>query len=152
MGCDIHIVMEKKHNDNWVGLNAFPYVPVKYSPEALQAIKKSKAYLPPFAGTQARTRNYDLFAALAGVRGDGPDPRGMPDDASDLANMMHDEWGQDGHSHSWLPLEEALPIFAAHTSPMEILEDGYRENICYELFDVEYEDRHKYRLVFWFDN
>lgn len=54
----------------------------------------------------ATGRNYDLFAKMAGVRGRGPEPKGLPDDVSDIVNLAADQWGGDGHSHSFMSLEE----------------------------------------------
>lgn len=65
-------------------------------------------------------RNYDLFAILADVRngsgfdgvdtGDGfnPifDPRGLPEDVSKDYKQLVDNYGVDGHSHSWVTLDE----------------------------------------------
>ena len=65
-------------------------------------------------------RNYDLFAILADVRngsgfagvdtGDGfnPifEPRGLPEDVSKDYKQLVDNYGEDGHSHSWVTLEE----------------------------------------------
>jgi hypothetical protein len=65
-------------------------------------------------------RNYGLFAILAGVRnGCGTagakigepttpisEPRGIPEDASPAYREIAEQWGSDGHSHSWLTLAE----------------------------------------------
>ncbi|MBH9645074.1 hypothetical protein [Burkholderia vietnamiensis] len=67
-------------------------------------------------------RNYDLFAMLADVRngrgfagcktGEGfnpiAEPKGIPDDASDEFKAIAEQWGCDGHSHSYLTLRELL--------------------------------------------
>jgi len=54
----------------------------------------------------ATGRNYSLFAALAGVRGAGPSPRGLPDDVSNIVKDASDTWDCDGHSHSWITVDE----------------------------------------------
>lgn len=56
-------------------------------------------------------RNYALFTMLAGVRAsdDFPvisEPKGMPQDASPAAVEYADQYGCDGHSHSYLTLKE----------------------------------------------
>lgn len=69
-----------------------------------------------------RGRNYNWFAILADVRNgsgfagcDTGDkftpiamPRGLPDDASPEIKRESDQWGVDGHSHSWFTLREIL--------------------------------------------
>jgi hypothetical protein len=90
MGCDIHVFAEKREADRWV------CVPLDHkTAEALEA------------------RSYGTFAFLAGVRnysGITPivPPRGFPDDASAEVKHEHDVWDTDGHTHSWLTLEELL--------------------------------------------
>jgi hypothetical protein len=87
MGCDIHAHAEKRNaSGKWERLTI---------PE-------------PFDW-----RSYGLFGFLADVRNYSAVPpiaprRGLPSDAS--ADVRHDseEWAGDGHSHSWLSLEEIL--------------------------------------------
>jgi hypothetical protein len=88
MGCDIHMILERKWRDKWVGIHE--------------------------VDSAARERNYDLFGRLAGVRRgdeDSPDPRGVPDDASDLSKMEIEGWGHGAHSHSWATLDEFLTAY-----------------------------------------
>ena len=59
----------------------------------------------------ALDRNYTRFAALAGVRGDGPTPKGLPKDVSESTKLYSDEWGLDGHGHSFLDLTKATALF-----------------------------------------
>ncbi len=136
MGCDIHGVVERKHNGKWVACKVLQH------PDP------------------ARDRNYERFAALAGVRGKGPEPKGFPDDASETACMLRDDWGRDGHSHSWLPIAEAAAIFAAtqwwapNQKPDAFPSKEWVEKYpsCH-YFDVDsVPDGNEYRLVFWFDN
>lgn len=147
MGCDIHGVVERKVKDRWITINILQ------------------------VATPARARNYPRFAALAGVRGDGPEPRGIPDDVSETAKCLIDDIGADGHSHSWEPLQHAATVFAA-TAYYPDTEEGRRtQKIANEypasyFFDVKSETvnvcptcQHRdvtgldaYRLVFWFDN
>jgi hypothetical protein len=97
MGCDIHEWVEVRDpSANDVG----PWKLSSYDPELF--------------------RNYDMFAILANVRnghgfagvktGEGfipiSMPRGVPEDASDEYKHQVEEWGVDGHSHSWLTLRE----------------------------------------------
>lgn len=129
MGCDIHGWIERKTSSGWVAVNEL----------------KDKG----------RSRNYERFAKLAGVRGDGPEPRGMPCDVSATAKYHIEQWDTDGHSHSWLPIAEAAPIFLATAWQPEDFEKKYPLS---SFFDLEIGDIpsqgtvDEYRLVFWFDN
>ena len=51
-------------------------------------------------------RNYSLFADMAGVRGHGPAPKGIPADVSPIVKLAIDRWEADGHSHSYMSLNE----------------------------------------------
>lgn len=84
MGCDIHIYAEykKKGSDHWIG-----------------------------AGKLDRSRNYDLFGVIAGVRlyheaSQQFEPRGLPDDSSEYVRDIYRAWESDAHSESHLGLEE----------------------------------------------
>jgi hypothetical protein len=170
MGCDIHMVLEKRVKvrdaEAWVGVNAFPYLTAQvYEPATSKMATGASSWM-------ATGRNYNLFAGLAGVRGEGPTPKGVPDDASDLALMEIDRWGEDGHSHSWMLMDEALPIFLSTGQlgkpgdvVVEAMKNGTEAAIeqCfdhfwtldehYDLGEVVYRDRlSDFRLVFWFDN
>lgn len=122
MGCDIHGWVEEYVGDRWVGVKEITPV--------------------------GRSRNYSRFAALAGVRGNGPEPVGIPADVSDTVRYWIDSWGSDGHSHSWLPMNMAEDTWA-QTGPVD------KSNIepqfhYFGLFDLE--NKHRRRVVFWFDN
>jgi hypothetical protein len=173
MGCDIHMVLEKRvkvrDHETWVGVNAFPYLTVQvYEPKGGGGYSTATGS----SSWMVDGRNYALFAALAGVRGEGPPAKGVPDDASDLALMMIDSWSSDGHSHSWTLMDEALPLFVQYGQlgqPSETVLTAMRLGTevalegCFSHFwtlDEHYENgecvgRDKlsdFRLVFWFDN
>lgn len=135
MGCDIHIVVEQKVGEKWVAC----FIPRYHHDEA------HKASFPC-----ALTRNYQRFGKLAGVRTDGPAPRGLPDDISDTTKLLTDGWGEDGHSHSWLPLHEAIEVFqkTEWVGPAEYGADypGYH------YFNIDPDTKADYRVVFWFDS
>lgn len=128
MGCDIHGWVEKKIDGRWIG----------------------------YRELKDRERNYHRFARLAGVRGDGPDAKGLPSDLSETAKAHVDEYGSDGHSHSYMELNEAFDVFKSTTSKdLYSFWDAFgfdddTQHICREcrrpLPDAEF------RLVFWFDN
>lgn len=80
MGCDIHIVAQKKTADGWVDLDISPF----------------------------DCRNYGLFGWLANVRNyyDVPplsEPRGLPDD---LPYRDDNDYRFGDHSFSWLSVSE----------------------------------------------
>lgn len=118
MGCDIHGWVEKKVNDKWIG----------------------------YRELEDRSRFYPRFAALAGVRGVGPEALGLPGDISETARLHADEDGDDGHSHSYIPLRDAFKIFDEHRYKNG---DQYSPYTAFGIYEDKLED---YRLVFWFDN
>ena len=127
MGADIHLFVEKKINDKWVML--YNYDMDHSTPTSL--------------------RNYDRFAALAGVRGEGPEPRGLPEDVSSAVWYFYQDWGTDTHSASWLPLSEAARIWLETDYDPDSFAKKWPE---YHYFNVEGDDIRDYRVVFWFDN
>jgi len=100
MGCDIEIVLEKKWKDKWVSIPLRPSInyDFKFDPEE---------------------RCYSRFAKMAGVQGKGPDPKGLPKDASDYTCMLFENIHH--HSHSWLSLKKACEIYKeSYDHPEEI--------------------------------
>jgi hypothetical protein len=155
MGCDIHIVIEQKWRDRWVGVRTSQgFVTGGYAGE-----ENSWAY-PALGG-----RNYAFFARLAGVRGDGPPPLGIPSDASDLTLMQVLDWGEDGHSHSYLPLKEFAarwchgdPKFVAAMAAERLNGEDRAYAVLLNRASISVFDPHNdldiddFRVVFWFDN
>lgn len=136
MGCDIHLVLERKYGLKWIAVDTF---------------KSHNGTGKEYASPAAISRNYERFAALANVRGDGPEPRGIPSDISETTAMLLEDWEGDAHSMSWLPLEEAAKVFLA-TDRYETT-DYMQKYPQSHYFNVdEDEKRGKHRLVFWFDN
>ncbi len=84
MGCDIHTIVEIKKENTWVGLE-----------ECLQEFS---------------SRNYALFAFLAGVRNSfntkGFKTKGFPEDMSKESRELEQKWDGDMHSKSYLTLKE----------------------------------------------
>ncbi len=149
MGCDIHLVLEKKHGKKWVGIDTF----AGHQQPKWMVAKGMSGYSSPIA----RERNYERFAALANVRGPGPKPRGLPKDASDTTKLMVERWGGDGHSHSWLPLAEAANIFDKTNGPQDSDDDFVSKYPTSHFFGVDVSEGSNekisdYRVVFWFDN
>lgn len=144
MGCDIHMTVEERTPKGWVCIDTMNI--------------HTKAYLKrdenPYSVPVAKTRNYQRFAALAGVRGTGPQPKGIPNDASETTRHLIECWGDDGHSHSWCSLNDACAIFVA-TEPQEVDPKSFKARFPgSHYFNVDgFEDKpDQYRLVFWFDN
>lgn len=146
MGCDIHLCLEKKYKDRWVMIDNFRGCRDYHSGN--------------WAWRESKQRNYSRFAALAGVRGEGPEAVGWPDDASDGAAMLREQYGHDGHSHSWMMLETAALVFegTGGDPPDWVTKcdlDSYQR-----FFDLEIGDQDEgydgpasdYRLLFFFDN
>ncbi len=158
MGCDIHMVLERLHGGEWIGINTFPYMRgIAHDLDATGEFRQVEGVI----FWRQRDRNYELFAALAGVRGEGPAPRGLPDDISALAAMQTEEWGADGHSHTHYPLAEALPLFRRHAfqEVKRIMEGETNEQHriwrALDYFGVAAEELAQlddYRLIIWFDN
>ena len=109
MGCDIHTYVEvfKTVNDQekWICADRFSlnaYYP-KYKEDGEEEYEVDHIF---------GERNYALFDALVGVRKGGQevkqmsDPRGLPDDCGAVAKKGSDRYGCDGHSHSWVTLQE----------------------------------------------
>jgi len=106
MGCDIHVMIEEKFED-----------------EPKEGWQVSGFELDYFG------RNYDVFGMLADVRngigfaginlGDGfepiDEPRGVPVDAGERWLSYVEEWDCDGHSHGYFYLKELK----------ELLTNGY---------------------------
>ena len=108
MGCDIHMHIEYKKTidgkTKWVCGDYFkanPYYGVweEEKPYALVGF--------------CDERNYALFSTLANVRNYGNtnyicEPKGLPSDVCEEIKKDADDWGIDGHSHSWFTLKELL--------------------------------------------
>ena len=101
MGCDIHLWVESCVGATWRFANDLSTK--EYDGETWTEWRAPYDH-----------RNYYLFAMLAGVRGAGlpfvpiSRPRGIPVDISSVGQRICDEWGADGHSHSWLSAVELL--------------------------------------------
>lgn len=134
MGCDIHAHVEVKVKNKWLHWDELKI-----------------------------ERDYDLFEKMAGVRGDVKNaiapPRGLPKDINPSTKLASDIEGIDGHSHSWLSIDELLPLenITKGTWPFGYLfgncwcgfkdtEDNSSEAAARKLGVTDA------RLVFWFDN
>lgn len=165
MGCDIHMVLERKHGDEWIGMHNYNAP----NPAALDTTTFDDN--PPsqyrWISYKIMGRDYRLFGELAGVRTTGTlgnEPRGIPQNASQLTNALVDEWDSDGHSHSHLSLTEFIAAYAATTDQTPMLVE-HRLNPTEETkkwfhnmatlitgLDIYSERYDDYRICFWFDN
>ena len=125
MGCDIHLYVEFKLNNQWFSIVTNPFM----------------------------IRNYQLFNALAGARGsDAPlyAIKGFPSDAkyTDAHHDFFDENGRpelDWHSATWLtPNEFGCVIDMVDDTPTEYHAIAA---LCRVL-----EREYAVRLIMWFDN
>lgn len=141
MGCDIHIRTEyqrvfsntpeqiktelAKFQHHWL-----PADPLFYDPWFNDGnVSNNQIDLVPVELDIGR--DYTLFAQLANVRNRDIDyilknetdpnalpfiaaPKGMPDDAAKSTVAASDEWGEDGHSHSYFTLAELLSWYNDH--------------------------------------
>lgn len=119
MGCDIHLYVEKRDAEG-VWRSADDWEPEEYDEDS----EGNPLYhaVVPYEKLFYSGRNYELFAILADVRngrgfagcdtGDRlnpiDDPRDLPDDVSAAVRQCSNDWGCDGHSHSWFTIAELL--------------------------------------------
>ena len=100
MGRDIHMYIEYRHNG------------CDWQADKHHVVRSEDGDCP--RDVDAACRKYALFAELANVRGYGNrdiDPLGIPKDASKTVKKAVEYWRDDGHSHSWISLEDFEKIF-----------------------------------------
>ena len=171
MGADIHFTIEHRDpHDNlgWVGVfwSDAPHSPPSYNRSAYgnHAITSAEELrrrmddgVHPF-GRLGR-RDYKFFAQLAGVRGDGPAPNGVPSDASALTRRCVRRWGGDGHSHVHMTLREFVKrkiitdVTIADAAKSKLQGgDPIAEFLrnCIDGDDITLDDNT--RVIAWFDN
>ena len=161
MGADIHLYVERK----------FPYgswaIVQTFEPINKTAVGMTSDNAYDWMFYEVSGRNYELFAALAGVRGNGPEARGIPDDASPLYRHYVREWASDGHSHSWCSATEFANKYIATLDSDDptvkrfaswVLNGG-SNNAVLRFLDVycsvrvdEEGNADDYRFCFFFDN
>lgn len=113
MGCDIHLFTERKRSINneqkWVNIDNWKVNPYykENNEDGERKYNVNSAY---------RHRNYALFSILADVRnssGNEPiaEPKGLPEDVSDVVKAESEYWGVDGHSHSFFTMKELYDYY-----------------------------------------
>lgn len=146
MGCDIHAYLEKRRDDGTY--------------ECVDSVFN-------------HLRDYNLFAFLADVRNYsniepiGHPRRNIPTDTSEYVLSQRKEWGSDGHSSSWISVDE---LFAFDYSAIIKQNTGYNTwggitsgtQLDMKYSDFLGDDIMKvilrlgkfvdHRIVFWFDN
>ena len=140
MGCDIHATLEYDWNSN-------------------KKKTGNEKWWRAFARDLDIDRNYQLFTILAGVRDTGIRPviaynRGVPEDASWEYKDDSEEYGVDGHSHSWVTFDElknwGVEVKDSYPSnPEEFRNDDWYKTM--EVLADRYGDQNV-RLCFYFDN
>jgi hypothetical protein len=147
MGCDIIIRTEVKRNGKWT------------SGDLYKKTGKEFQIIEIYDG-----RSYSLFTILADVRNYNKvmkpisKPRGIPEDASEEYKKLCESWGVDGHSHSYLTLQEMEEFFDKRHEWTEVnqsfisLVDRLRNRLK-EHYPYDYSDHTEdIRIVFFFDN
>lgn len=156
VGCDIHMFVEVKYsfgdNNKWINFDHHTKNP--YFDEYRDT--------PEFDVIELHdVRNYLAFEQLCGVRAytESPSispPRGVPIDISAFVKQHVESWNIDGHSHSFVTLEE-IRIYRANLKDLSF--DGLKYiHEALELRAIEYfltpegVDPKNIRIVFFFDN
>ena len=171
MGADIHIYVEKRMpSGNWACVRNLNE---SIHSEGLHLMYQDRSTSDGkfIAYWELRNRNYELFSALANVRGDGdgPDPKGLPQDVSEYVDVEFQGWGMDAHSESWYSARDFVRVYTnigvevdeeKPLSPyvVSLITDGGEDAVAKFLSEKasvyvpEEESVDLYRFVFWFDN
>ncbi len=193
MGCDIHAFLEVKIRapslevvlgrlQRIAALSAGtePHANDKIHALCTEALEDRSESAWQLYGEVDFSRDYELFEKMAGVRGERSAalaaPRGLPSDAGTMTRFQSDNWGGDGHSHSWLSSGEMQALDEWHKArprihssrnadhegnPRSLYTHPHAENLYLFGNDIEAwwrwpKERPKHvldiRLVFWFDN
>jgi hypothetical protein len=170
VGCDIHIVLERKLGNDWVGIKSMDSIQlsqldIHLNGQTIDTAPTKQGWSRAFY--KLTGRDYSFFAAIAGVRGDESDesqlePRGLPDDLSLLSRYYLSDENGDLHSHSWLSLNELAPILLRVKEGIgvpELVADKLTDNVISEhevlqrwVVDSYESEVDSFRIVFAFDN
>jgi len=110
MGADIHFYVEKKVDGKWrIQGDVSREVEDDYTHINVNSVFSSDRCYNSFA-ILADVRNGRGFAGIKTGEGFNPisAPRGIPKDASDEYKEIVEQWGVDGHSHSYHTLRQLL--------------------------------------------
>lgn len=168
MGCDIHLFVEVRKDGKWEAIKDIDKYALKQAQEDLDYfrcfgadempgytemdfIERVEQESQPKYMFLYNGRNYNLFSMLAGVRNGYRSngntyeitpidyARGVPSDASDAYKQYADEWGVDGHSHSYFTLTElddpsywlATEKFGGYMTPEAFKNHMEDKSACY---------------------
>jgi hypothetical protein len=146
MGADIHIYAEYKAGDS-------PWTPHP------SHVRDEFGYIESIGGD----RNYGVFAALAGVRGYGPEPKGWPNDVSDIVLEAINRWKNDAHSRSYYSFKEFRKIvknqgYPSYSEYMQKIIISHKKHLNNDLkvdriiLGQNINIKVEVRLLFFFDN
>lgn len=149
MGCDIHAIIEEEvEPGKFLGL---------WSSEFRYDFNRERTPYP-----RILDRNYDFFARIAGVRGNGGIALGTPNDRSELTAHIAQRWRGDAHSWTYMPLEDFLWQFAIMhgdsktTTNMAgdvLMNKSKFDTVQKHFFKYLWEENiHNKRIVLFFDN
>lgn len=152
MGCDIHFYTERRSKR-------------VLREEAINKIIDEQEIVTDdweYFRTTEPGRNYYLFGALADVRSTfkcGPiaEPRGLPDNISDIVKENYKHWIGDAHSSSYFTLQELIDVDWVKYND-EVTEKNKNTNVFTEFLLIIEEMKKidsnysNVRCVFWFDN
>lgn len=98
------------------------------------------------------SRNYRLYEAMAGVRGEKKNaiiaPRGIPSDIANVTAYWIKRYGEDGHTHSWLFADEFhIAVQKAGDVDRCWLAVDQLLDVLSKIYGIEH-----VRLIFYFDN
>ena len=132
MGTHIRTMLEKEINGEWVLVHV------------------------PHWNAPAECRNYDRFAKLAGVRGDGPAPKGAPSDISKGAQYRLGKYGSDAHSVSYDTLIRFLDVCKETERDSTWDYSSYKtSDFCEHYLGIGFDKDERvddFRVVYWFDS
>lgn len=144
MGCDIHLFAEAKKGNQWVSLEKW-------------VVDEDGNYDTPYGERFYNGgRNYNLFAALVGVRDSSfsspplpiTQPNKIPKDSCKEIKRVVRQWAGDGHSHSHLTLAQ---IKSYDWTPWEKTCEDFLKEVLPKMSAVNVGED-DVRIVFFFDN
>lgn len=159
MGCDIHVILEKKTDEKY---NSWERVSLYHVSPYTNRLEIVEPY---------NDRDYELFSLLAGVRG-YHEPlvslRGVPENLSSETEMELAWWDSEYHSLTWYDLNE-LYLYRIIYQEKDYDKEEEEENRVYRAFinfvnlieaylDFAQESTwgdiapNKYRVIIWFDS
>ena len=161
MGTDIHAHAEFRNNaGQWQKIQEYdPFEGRNYNAFSLFA---GVRFRNDFHGRYVSVYDEFFWAEMCVTPHPIAQPRGLPEDVSPSVKAESDSWGPDGHSHSWLSVDELTsydydkPLrdrnieFVPEDFVNCTIKEALKEYYFSELTRLE--DSGAERIVFWFDN